>query len=187
MQWYALDTAAAMQHPLFDFSRDPDAANRTELRLAASDNFFWYTMYGNLGVVGYSGAYVYSTIQDKFTEACEYFVEGNASLVLLAGAECLSSTMTVRVLIHPRTTHCDRALEHSCRWMYTRDGGSTCVRLDARTEGMCTSGGQDSLRNGTHTLQSSEPGRLRLPSCRTGRRWMWKLRCVRAHCLGGRI
>jgi hypothetical protein len=85
MQWYAQDSAAALTNPLFDFSVNPDSSDNVEARLPVMDNFFWYNVLGNIGVMGYSGAYHYDDVKPRFEEACDFFVESAVSVAFLVG------------------------------------------------------------------------------------------------------
>lgn len=73
----------------YDFSADPrhifnDGKGKY---LAKFSNFFFYNTIGNVGFIGFSGAYNYETTgKVYFEEACEYFAgRDDAKVVLLLG------------------------------------------------------------------------------------------------------
>ncbi|KAG8467734.1 hypothetical protein KFE25_006786 [Diacronema lutheri] len=80
MQWYAQDSAAASTlmpgdtGAPFDFSKDPDAGRSPDRpfggQKVALANTFWYNQVGNVGFIGFSGAYTYHDTLPLVRDAC---------------------------------------------------------------------------------------------------------------------
>ena len=99
MQWYAQDTRAgradlpsgapganASAMP-FDFSSDPSKGHGVfGGSLPAIDNSFFYNQVGNVGFIGYSGAYKYDELMALMTEACAWLpTQPGLELAVLLG------------------------------------------------------------------------------------------------------
>lgn len=86
-QWYATESIASMKSggknpfklndPGWDIGAEPPT-------LDADNGFFFHTM-GNMGFIGYSGAYKWETYQGYFSQACQSFSNDNVAHVLLLG------------------------------------------------------------------------------------------------------
>jgi len=96
MQWYAQDTKAAEfigpgdTSAPFDFSVDPSKGKPGQSStLPAISNSFYYNQIGNVGTVGYSGAYTLNETLPLMMEACawlgEQYLLGGIQLGLLFG------------------------------------------------------------------------------------------------------
>jgi len=88
-QWYATDSAWSLigdggKTP-FDLSMDPRGRYRdSHPPLNPANNIWWHTM-GNIGIIGYSGAFDYSQYQGYFDQACQQFTNDNVAHMLLLG------------------------------------------------------------------------------------------------------
>jgi hypothetical protein len=78
MQWYAQDAKSAQasetssDHVPFDFSVEPGRAIDKKKDLPTLSNSFFYNQIGNVGVIGYSGAYTFTEATPYFKEACAW-------------------------------------------------------------------------------------------------------------------
>ena len=83
MQYYGQDTLGASDSTPYDFTTpDPDHGSRFPA-LATSSNFFSYYMIGNVGVISYSNAASWATMEPSFEEACGYFEKLAPASVLI--------------------------------------------------------------------------------------------------------
>lgn len=74
-QYYAQDTLAAVfNDPVpYDFSENPSGKqNASPPPFAAENGIFWYKI-GNVGVLGYSGAYYWDTYEPYVDQMCQQF------------------------------------------------------------------------------------------------------------------
>jgi len=86
-QWYATESIWSMKtggktpfdlnDPGYDIGASPPVLN--------PDNGFWYHTMGNMGLIGYSGAYYWDTYESYFEQACQQFENDNVAHVLLLG------------------------------------------------------------------------------------------------------
>jgi hypothetical protein len=72
MQWYAQDSKAATESSPFDFSVNPAKVIGSEKKKPTITNSFWYNQIGNVGIIGYSGAYHFDEAKPYFAEACQW-------------------------------------------------------------------------------------------------------------------
>jgi hypothetical protein len=99
MQFYGQDTlastetATAKENIPYDFSQNPDALFDDITKrggiLPSASNFFFYNRVGNVGFIGFAGAYSFETMSSYFTEACDAMLNdseaGSLQAVLLLG------------------------------------------------------------------------------------------------------
>ena len=88
MQFYGMDviaSAGSEKAAPFDFSVDPDGANKGRNNLAHVSNFMFYNKVGNVGFIGFSGAHSFASQQAYFTEACTWASAANPDVLLLLG------------------------------------------------------------------------------------------------------
>jgi hypothetical protein len=86
MQFYGQDVLASMSSSTpYDFSNNPDGANKGAENLPPASNFFFYNKVGNVAFIGYSGAHSFSTMEKSFTEACTWAQSANPDSLLLLG------------------------------------------------------------------------------------------------------
>jgi hypothetical protein len=85
MQFYGQDVIASKEKSSlpFDFSVNPDDSSITKSALPAASNFMFYNQVGNLGFIGYSGAYAYEDQVNYFTEACSWAAQSDSIDILL--------------------------------------------------------------------------------------------------------
>ena len=96
MQFFAQDTVASVKASretaptipgnFLNFSVDP---NRTDKNghhlLPALDNFVFYYTLGNVGFVGFSGAYPLGDTLPHLREACAHFAQSQPALIYVVG------------------------------------------------------------------------------------------------------
>ena len=88
MQFYGQDTVASTQtsgNAPYDFSADPDGANKGSENLPPASNFFFYNKLGNVAFIGYSGARSFESMESYFTEACNWAVSEKPDVLFLLG------------------------------------------------------------------------------------------------------
>lgn len=93
MQWYAMDTRAARSvlpgngSAPFDFSVDPSKGHPiVGGEKPQIDNHFFYNQIGNVGFVGYSGAYSLTELAPLMAEACAWLpTQPGVQLAVLLG------------------------------------------------------------------------------------------------------
>lgn len=93
MQWYGMDARAARSigpgnaSAPFDFSVDPSTGHPVlGGNKPAIDNHFFYNQIGNVGFIGYSGAYTLEELTPLMTEACAWLpAQPGVRLAVLLG------------------------------------------------------------------------------------------------------
>ena len=88
LQYYPQDTFASVNvsdADFIDFAVDPDKEILTDNKKPSKSNSVWYNKIGNVGWLGYSGAYTYDEILPYFTEACKWFGQSQAESLFLTG------------------------------------------------------------------------------------------------------
>lgn len=132
MQFYGQDVMAASASSPYDFSVDPVTS-----QLPDPSNFFSYYTIGNVGVIGYSDAYDWSSYSSSFQEACGYFGQEKPAHVLVlahwSGPDhgCASGMDAPSVLIKVRAIP-------GCKSALTVFGHQHCNRRDGN--GHCQNG-----------------------------------------------
>ena len=90
-QWYAQDTKAAESLlPGHASNHGVPPFNYSETgKLANIENSFWYNQMGNLGLIGFSGAFSLSESKSLMAEACTWIGQqvdtGSMDVALLVG------------------------------------------------------------------------------------------------------
>jgi hypothetical protein len=156
MQYYGQDVSASVSSSSatpYDFSVSPRSPlnNGDEKYLPVFSNFFYYNTIGNVGFIGFSGAYEWnSTAKAYFEEACTYFSQhDDAKAILLMGhwndqnlgcqdgmsteqayAELLKLDQCQPIAAKLRYveghTHCNRIIEADVGYMVAGQGMSGC-------------------------------------------------------------
>jgi len=85
MQWYATDSAASLNNDFFDFSRNPNNDRNYHGTPNTATNMIWWNIIGNVGFLGYNGAYTMNDYAQYFDQACDYFSSNKPSWVFLFG------------------------------------------------------------------------------------------------------
>jgi len=85
MQWYAMDVAASIDNDVYDFSINPDVTHDYQGTPNAANNNIWWHITGNVGMLGYNGAYTWDSLSQYFDKACEYFTKEEPAWVFLYG------------------------------------------------------------------------------------------------------
>lgn len=82
MQFYGQDVIASSSDSSqpYDFTNDPDDGI-----LPAASNFFFYNKVGNIGFIGYSGAYAYEDQLTYLDEACTWASTADLDVFLILG------------------------------------------------------------------------------------------------------
>jgi len=85
-QFWAQDTVASFNHPIFDWSISPWGKYRDPNPPIATENTIWWYKIGNLGFIGYSGANYESENRKYFDQMCQQFSsDGNIKTVFILG------------------------------------------------------------------------------------------------------
>jgi len=84
-QWWGQDTAASLQHPIFDWRTNPKNHHRDSTPPIAVANTVWWNKMGNLGFIGYSGAHPMRQVKPYLDQACQQFSNDNLAHIFLLG------------------------------------------------------------------------------------------------------
>merc|ERR1719219_409045 len=85
-QWWASDTVASFNHPIYDWSIDPSWKERDTTPPIAIENTIWWNKIGNIGFIGYSGAHPLSKTKPYFDQMCQQFSnDANLAHVFVLG------------------------------------------------------------------------------------------------------
>lgn len=159
MQFYGQDVyASTASNVPYDFSIDPDVDQKFKLNaynMPEAKNFFTYNKIGNIGMVSFSGAHLYSDQRGMFDEACAWLTESNPAVIFLLGHwntpadGCVDTTVPMiykklqdmstcsavkdRMKYFQGHTHCNTVVEKDIGYMVGGNG----KEWSSKGEGIC--------------------------------------------------
>lgn len=87
MQFYAQDASSSVVDPVnfLNFTVNPDDEAHVMDRRPDPSNFVWHYKMGNMGFIGYSGAYSFDSVRSHFVDACAYFGQDPPEATFIVG------------------------------------------------------------------------------------------------------
>lgn len=85
MQYYGQDVISSSASSPYDFSINPTGNSILNQKMPSVNNFFFYNKVGNIGFIGFSGAYDFVDHEGLFEEACTWATGADLDMFIILG------------------------------------------------------------------------------------------------------